>query len=128
MIIRLPAGSSLPDRICCGLRDPPSPEFALLNLFCLTLLNIPKDYQSGVLPGRVFPNPTAGAAILSFVEDRKFKGRVRVTDLAGNTLLNVSVQEERPGVVLNLSALPAGMYVVVAESSTRVTRYRMVKR
>lgn len=84
---------------------------------CGMPVSIPAYSSPGFI---LFPNPSSGIVNISGMEDQLLN-TLRIFDVAGRLLYSSVIQSTGAGLVINLSDLRPGMYLVQLDSTNRIT-------
>lgn len=105
------------------------------NLIKIYKCGSPKLTAGATLPEKagidnVYPNPTAGATTIDVSVIHDSKVVITVKNILGEQLMKIDkgmMTEGEQQVPLDLSVLPAGMYVVSVEAGEQVSSYKVIK-
>jgi hypothetical protein len=74
---------------------------------------------------RIFPNPANDYIQVQFINSSNEAGQIEITNLAGQILMNTSIQAGQERATLAVTGLPAGLYIIKVRqaNSNRVQRF-----
>lgn len=82
------------------------------------------DIKTNLKGVKLYPNPTNAEVTLEITANKSVKGRISVTNLAGQELKAVTLDDIRNGTNIDLSDLPSGIYLVtlLTNDGDKITR------
>jgi hypothetical protein len=85
----------------------------------------PISYNSSV---NVYPNPTSGPVQISIGRDVVGASGIEIFDVTGKLVTRVNDLNGRDHVTIDLSAMPAGMYIGMLKSGRETHSFKILKK
>lgn len=79
-----------------------------------------------IVRAQLYPNPSNGIFFFDFEFNKVVEARISIFDLAGNMLERHVIVTDKNKMPLDLSGLPAGMYLLDLEAPGRHRRYKFI--
>lgn len=106
----------------CGSQPAMAPNADITVLEQDSDYEIFEDMESEI---RLYPNPTTGRAVIDFRENAT-TADIQVLNFQGSQMLQLECNNQNM-VELNISALPAGMYIIVIKTQTQIISKKIIK-